>query len=266
MIDYGRKYKILRQSLGLSQAEFAIKTGTSRSIISQIEIGKLKPSLENIAATSEIFNVSLTYFFRSDKNLTEETYLQCNLIPADLASEPSLALKPADQKSEILFVPVKARGSYISHFGDPEYLRQLEHFSIPGCRNGNYRMFEAEGYSMIPSINNGDNIIGEKLQKTTSVKKNCIYIIVTLSAGVIIKRVINTELNRDTGSFKLQLAGDNPDKVIHPVIELNASDIIEIWQFHMLITTQTVDSDKILGRLSGIEHKIEKIRLQLEKR
>ena len=51
----------VRKLAGLSQEEFARKVETSRSIISQIEIGKIKPSYEVLINTSRLFKVSYAY-------------------------------------------------------------------------------------------------------------------------------------------------------------------------------------------------------------
>jgi hypothetical protein len=263
MIDYALKYKILRQALGISQAEFAIKTGTSRSIISQIEIGKLKPSLAN---TSREFNVPLPYFFRSGETPNDENYLHLNIVSADIVREPVTKSLMVSNISNMLFVPVKERSKYIAGIGNPDYYRQLEYYNIPGCLNGNYRIFEVEGHSMQPTFNSGDYVVGEKVSGITGVKRNNIYIIVSFSEGIIIKRALNAILKGGEKLFKLQLAGDNTDKVTYPLIDLTPSDIAEIWQFHMLITKLPSGPDQTLGRLSSLEGKVESIRQQIHKK
>ncbi len=51
----------IRKLSGLSQEAFAQKVGTSRSIISQVEIGKMKPSYEVLINTVKLFNTSYAY-------------------------------------------------------------------------------------------------------------------------------------------------------------------------------------------------------------
>ncbi len=60
------KIKELRKKLKFSQREFALKIGVSRSILSQVEINKIKPSVEMIASISSIFNISPDYFFQNN--------------------------------------------------------------------------------------------------------------------------------------------------------------------------------------------------------
>jgi transcriptional regulator with XRE-family HTH domain len=58
----------VRKKVGLSQEEFALKVGTSRSIISQIEIGKIKPSYDVLITTAREFGVDYKYLLEGDEN------------------------------------------------------------------------------------------------------------------------------------------------------------------------------------------------------
>jgi transcriptional regulator with XRE-family HTH domain len=60
------KIKKLRKSLGLSQREFSDKIGISRSVLSQIEINKIKASVDLVASISSTFNITSDYFFQDD--------------------------------------------------------------------------------------------------------------------------------------------------------------------------------------------------------
>ncbi len=66
-----KKIRVLRKKLNYSQQQFADKIGVSRSVLSQIEINKLKPSTDIIAKISKEFNISVSYFF--DPEVGEET-------------------------------------------------------------------------------------------------------------------------------------------------------------------------------------------------
>ena len=56
----------VRKRAKLSQEEFALKVGTSRSIISQMEIGKIKPSYEVLITTAKEFGVDYKYLLEGD--------------------------------------------------------------------------------------------------------------------------------------------------------------------------------------------------------
>lgn len=51
----------VRKKAGLSQEDFARTVGTSRSIVSQIEIGKIKPSYDVLIKTVNHFKVTYKY-------------------------------------------------------------------------------------------------------------------------------------------------------------------------------------------------------------
>lgn len=64
----------VRKTAGLSQDEFAKMVGTSRSIISQVEIGKIKPSYEVLINTCRLFKVSYRYLLEgATRNHDSET-------------------------------------------------------------------------------------------------------------------------------------------------------------------------------------------------
>lgn len=62
-MQFSTKIKNLRLKLNFSQQEFADRIGVSRSVLSQIEIQKIKPSVELIATIAREFNISPDYFF-----------------------------------------------------------------------------------------------------------------------------------------------------------------------------------------------------------
>jgi transcriptional regulator with XRE-family HTH domain len=66
MVDYSLKIKELRKFLALTQGQLAADLGVSRSIISQIEIGKFKPTLESLTDIARIYNIDANYFFNED--------------------------------------------------------------------------------------------------------------------------------------------------------------------------------------------------------
>lgn len=51
--------RYIRKSMGMTQDEFAAKTGMSRSVIGAYEEGRATPSLKRLVELSEMFGVSL---------------------------------------------------------------------------------------------------------------------------------------------------------------------------------------------------------------
>ena len=66
-----KKIRDLRKQMNYSQQLFADRIGVSRSVLSQIEINKLKPSIDIIAKIAKEFNISISYFF--DYEVNEES-------------------------------------------------------------------------------------------------------------------------------------------------------------------------------------------------
>jgi transcriptional regulator with XRE-family HTH domain len=69
MIDYSNKFKHLRSHFGLTQQQLADKAGISRSVLSQIEIGNQKPTLDTIGNIARIYNIPYSYFFEENEVL-----------------------------------------------------------------------------------------------------------------------------------------------------------------------------------------------------
>jgi transcriptional regulator with XRE-family HTH domain len=75
--DFGKRFKELRISSGLTQDEIAKKLNTSRSRIGMYETGKREPDHETLEMIADFFNVDLDYLLgRSSKT----TYIPQNLI------------------------------------------------------------------------------------------------------------------------------------------------------------------------------------------
>jgi transcriptional regulator with XRE-family HTH domain len=68
-MDFSKKIRELRKHFGLTQAQLAEKLNIKQSPISQIESGKIQPSLDLIIKFIRIFNISFEYFTSDDVNL-----------------------------------------------------------------------------------------------------------------------------------------------------------------------------------------------------
>jgi transcriptional regulator with XRE-family HTH domain len=88
----------VRKKAGLSQEVFAQKVGTSRSIISQIEIGKIKPTYDVLIATANEFGVDYKYLLEGEFAETS---------PKNMVAEPQATYKNEpikDLQKEIWFL------------------------------------------------------------------------------------------------------------------------------------------------------------------
>ena len=72
--------------------------------------------------------------------------------------------------NEIHLVPVKAAAGYLAGYADPEFIDELNTFTLPMLAPGNYRAFEIVGDSMLPTPS-GSVIVGEKIDNVEEVKQ-----------------------------------------------------------------------------------------------
>jgi transcriptional regulator with XRE-family HTH domain len=67
--DFSHKLKQLRQGKGWSQGQVAMKIGVDMQRISKYERGVLFPTTELAMKLADLFEVSLDYLLRNEKNL-----------------------------------------------------------------------------------------------------------------------------------------------------------------------------------------------------
>ena len=60
--EIGKKLKVLRKSRGLTQQDLADRLECRRSTISNYEIGRRQPSIQELSRIASILGVSLEYF------------------------------------------------------------------------------------------------------------------------------------------------------------------------------------------------------------
>lgn len=69
-MEFGAKLATLRKRHGLSQMELAEKLHVSRQAISRWEVGKAQPSMDNIRALCQLFDISIDDLFTEDSSLS----------------------------------------------------------------------------------------------------------------------------------------------------------------------------------------------------
>lgn len=62
-IKFGKRIKILRKEMGLSQEKFAFKIGMDRTYYASVESGKRNVSLQNIEKIANGFDISISQLF-----------------------------------------------------------------------------------------------------------------------------------------------------------------------------------------------------------
>src|SRR5207244_6739028 len=133
--------------------------------------------LEVMETISEIFKLTIDEFLLKDLSDTKGSYLA-----------KRRAQKLASASNEIQFVPVKAAAGYLAGYADPEFIDELNTFTLPMMAAGNYRAFEIIGDSMLPTPS-GSVIVGEKVDSLEEIRNNVPCIVVLRNEGIVYKRI-----------------------------------------------------------------------------
>ncbi len=102
-------------------------------------------------------------------------------------------------------MPVKAAAGYLAGYADPDFIDELNTFTLPMLCGGNYRAFEIIGDSMLPT-QSGSVIVGEKVEDIDGIKTSNTYIVVSRNEGIVYKRVLKSNRSKN----KVTLVSDNP--------------------------------------------------------
>jgi transcriptional regulator with XRE-family HTH domain len=225
--------KYLRKLRGWTQEEFANKLRIKRSLLGAYEEERAEPRIEVLEVVADMFKLTLDDLLRKDLSDNKSNYLA-----------KRRALKLAAGRPDIPFVPVKAAAGYLAGYADPEFIDELNTFTLPMLAGGNYRAFEIIGDSMLPTPS-GSVIVGEKVDNLEEVKNNAACIVVSRNEGVVYKRVQKNGRQRN----KLTLVSDNP--IFHPYT-VNTEEILEMWQAQVVISRTNTQNRWDMNQLTNI--------------
>jgi len=240
--------KYLRKLRGWTQEEFANKLRIKRSLLGAYEEERAEPRIDVLEIVCDMFKLTLDDILRKDLSDNKSNYLA-----------KRRAIKLAMGRSDIPFVPVKAAAGYLAGYADPEFIDELNTFTLPMLTGGNYRAFEIIGDSMLPTPS-GSVIVGEKVDSLDDVKNNAACIVVSRNEGVVYKRVQKNQRQKN----KLTLVSDNPS--FHPYT-VNSDEILEMWQAQMVIsranTQQRWDMNQLTSMVSDLQEQVTSLKKRM---
>jgi len=210
----GKNLRYLRKLRGWTQEEFANKLGIKRSLVGAYEEERAEPKLDVTETVCGIFKLSMEEFLLKDLSAAKGSNYLEKRRQLKMAGTPNIA--------EIQFVPVKAAAGYMAGYADPDFLDELNTFTLPMMAPGHYRAFEIIGDSMLPTPS-GSVIVCEKIDDVDEVKNSQAYIVVSKNEGIVYKRVVKNTRTR----AKLTLVSDNPQ--FEPY-NINSEDVLEMWK------------------------------------
>jgi transcriptional regulator with XRE-family HTH domain len=224
--------KFLRKQKGWTQEEFAARLGIKRSLLGAYEEERAEPRTEVLEIISDMFHLTLDELLRKDISSPKETYLQ-----------KRRNIKNAERQ-RIEFVPVKAAAGYLSGYNDEEFIEELNTFTLPMLGAGSYRAFEITGDSMLP-VESGAVIVCHKVNDWEDIKNNQSYIVLTKKEGIVFKRVLKSNRNKN----KLTLVSDNPQYEPYPV---PLEEVLEMWQTDAIINKVNTNPRMSVHHLADI--------------
>ncbi|MEO7445577.1 MAG: LexA family transcriptional regulator [Ferruginibacter sp.] len=249
MSQAGLNLKYLRKLRGWTQEEFAQKINIKRSLVGAYEEERADPRLDVLEIVADMFKLTLDELFLKDLSDTGSSYL---------AKRRQQKMQSAD-RNLIHFVPIKAAAGYLAGYADNEFIDELNTFTLPMLKGGNYRAFEIIGDSMLPTAS-GSIIVGEKLDEMSEVKNNTAYIVISRNEGIVYKRVVKNNRTKN----KVSLVSDNP---VYQPYQVNTEDIIELWQAQVVIgkvsSQQRWDMDSLANLVNNLQGEVSNLRKKM---
>jgi transcriptional regulator with XRE-family HTH domain len=236
-----KNLKYLRKLRGWTQEEFAQKLRIKRSLLGAYEEERAEPRIDILEIVADMFKLTLDDLLRKDVSDNKTNYLA-----------KRRAQKLANGRNDIPFVPIKAAAGYLAGYGDPEFIDELNTFTLPMLSGGDYRAFEIVGDSMMPTPS-GSIIVGERVQSLDDVKSNQTYIVVSKTDGIVYKRIMKNNKQKN----KMTFVSDNPSYQPYTV---NSDDVLEVWQAQMIIskanTQQRWDVNQLAGLVNNLQQQV----------
>lgn len=242
-----KNLKYLRKLRGWTQEEFAQKLRIKRSLLGAYEEERADPRMEVLEVVADMFKLSLDELLRKELAEVKGTYLS-----------KRRAHKLAVGRGDIPFVPVKAAAGYLAGFADPEFIDELNTFTLPMLAGGDYRAFEIVGDSMMPTPS-GSVIVGEKIENLEEVKSNNTYVVVSKTDGIVYKRMMKNGRQKN----KFTLVSDNP---AYQPYNVAAEDILEVWQAQMILSKANQQQRWDVNQLAGLVNDLQQQVSVLKKR
>jgi transcriptional regulator with XRE-family HTH domain len=230
--------KYLRKLRGWTQEEFANKLDIKRSLLGAYEEERAEPRFDVLETVCDMFKLTMDELMRKSMNEPTGSYLQRRR-----------QQKMLTDSNVITFVPIKAAAGYLAGYGDPEFIDELNTFTLPMLSGGSYRAFEIIGDSMMPTPS-GSVIVGEKVETLESLKANNTYIVVSRNEGIVYKRVMKNNRVKN----KLTMISDNPQ---YEPYNMNSDEVLEIWQAQYVLTKANMQQRWDVNQLASLVNNLQ---------
>jgi transcriptional regulator with XRE-family HTH domain len=167
-----------------------------------------------------------------------------NVTPATV---PKVITIDSSGNENVLYVPVKARAGYLTGLADPQFISNLPAYRLPGYNNATYRIFETQGVSMFPTLQDKDRCV-TRWSQVSEIRDDRVYVLITRNDGVLIKRCINR-----SNEGVIICKSDHNLSGEYPPIVLDLSEIMEVWYVVERWTRQLPGPGEIYKRIVNLE-------------
>ena len=246
----GKNLRYLRKLRGWTQDECAAKLKVKRSLVGAYEEERAEPNLDVQKILCNIFKISFEDLLLKDLSAAKG---------ANYLEQRRKLKMSSSATAEIQLVPVKAAAGYLAGYADPDFLDELNTFTLPMLAPGNYRAFEIIGDSMLPTPS-GSVIVGEKLDDMEEVKNSNTYVVLSKSEGIVYKRI----LKNNRAKNKITLVSDNPQ---YEPYNVNTDDVLEVWKAVYILqkanTVQRWDVNSLAGMVNNLQEQVISLKKKL---
>lgn len=180
--------------------------------------------------------------------------LSPTLSPTPKMELPKVVTVDKTGNDNIVMVPVAARAGYLLGYGDVEYIKELPTYNVPRLQNGTFRAFEVDGHSMTPTITHGDIVFAEWVEKFEHITDDRVYVIVTKTDGIVIKRVLNRV---EQYGFLVAKSDSITNKRQYPNLNIPPNEVLEIWAAKMYLGADFSSPHSMWDRINDLEGAIE---------
>ncbi|SEG38563.1 Phage repressor protein C, contains Cro/C1-type HTH and peptisase s24 domains [Halpernia humi] len=191
-MEIGRRIREVREARNISQKELAEKISMDPSQYSKIERGKVMPTLNQTMEISSIFNISV------DSLIHNKFYSESYDEKVDNPGIVAESISSYGTKS-IPLLPLDAfAGAGGSNVDGVDFAQIEERYDVPLFYNIKVDfMINVRGSSMYPKYSSGDVVACRMVDDLLFVQWNKIYVLDTISQGVIMKRLKKSNIKEN---------------------------------------------------------------------
>jgi hypothetical protein len=169
---------------------------------------------------------------------------------AAITAYPQFITVDSKGKENILFISTIAATDYLSGRSDPEYLKKQPSFCLPWLPPATYRLFEVNGNSMAPTLEDKWHVLGQWLDKPEDIRDDDVHVVIMGDGNILIKRLSNCI---QTYGYIIAKSDAVDDGQQYPDIKIYPHEIEEIWLVTLFFGNTLRYPKDIYKRLNDME-------------